>query len=44
MAPSFIEYFTKEDAKTAARVLDGRYLGGKPVRVVEHEANISIVR
>lgn len=43
MALSFIEYFTKEDAKTAARVLDGKYLGGRPVCVVEHEANICIV-
>ncbi|CAA7259668.1 unnamed protein product [Cyclocybe aegerita] len=37
----FIEYFTREDARRAVRVLDGQRLGGKSVRVVSHEKSIS---
>ena len=33
----FIEFFTREDAKFAIRVLDGRRVAGKKVRVMDHE-------
>jgi hypothetical protein len=33
----FIEYFTKQDAERAVRVLDGQRLFGKRVRVIDYE-------
>jgi len=33
----FIEYFTREDARSAVRSLDGKRLGGRIVRVLDHE-------
>ena len=39
---SFIEYFSGKDAMRAARYLDRKFLGGKPVRVIEHEARVQL--
>lgn len=39
---SFVEYFTQEDARCAARVLDGECLGGQRVHVVDHQVRCVI--
>ena len=33
---SFLEYFTKEDAEYAIQSLDGKFLGGNVVRVLDY--------
>lgn len=36
---SFIEFFTQEDAQHAVKILNGKRLGGRKIRVVDHEVS-----